>query len=197
MIREVFAPYSQQRNGISERCNSTVLDPPESMLTPAGMPNKLLAEAVLTVVYTINRLPSLAILNSTTLERWMRKTLDISHLRMFGCLVFALIHGDLRKKLDTNIYKCVLLGYMAESLTQYHVPDISLGRVCIARDVKFEESTPYYWQLKTKPTKIAFKPATQEKDSDIEEEPPKLPNITVQLPKALIQSPKTILQHPK
>jgi hypothetical protein len=27
IIREVSAPYSQQQNGISERCNCTVLDP--------------------------------------------------------------------------------------------------------------------------------------------------------------------------
>jgi hypothetical protein len=41
IIREVSAPYSQQQNGISERCNCTVLDPARSILKDAGMPNKL------------------------------------------------------------------------------------------------------------------------------------------------------------
>jgi len=44
IIREVSAPYSQQQNGISERCNRTVLDPARSMLKHAGMPNKLWAK---------------------------------------------------------------------------------------------------------------------------------------------------------
>jgi hypothetical protein len=47
----VSAPYSEQKNGISERCNRTVLDPARFMLKHAGMPNKIWAEAVPTVVY--------------------------------------------------------------------------------------------------------------------------------------------------
>ena len=41
ITRELSAPYSQQQNGISERCNRTVLDPAWSMLKHAGMPNTL------------------------------------------------------------------------------------------------------------------------------------------------------------
>jgi len=52
--REVSAPYSQRQNGISEKCNRTVLDPVRSMLKHAGMPNKLWAKAVSTAVYIRN-----------------------------------------------------------------------------------------------------------------------------------------------
>jgi len=110
IIREVSAPYSQQQNGISERCNRTVLDPARSMLKHAAMPNKLWAEAVSSAVYIKNRLPSRALPNSTPFERWTRKKPDIFQLRTFGCLAFAWIHGDFRKKLDNHAYKCVLLG---------------------------------------------------------------------------------------
>jgi len=58
--------------------------------------------------------------------------------------------------------------------------------VFVARDVKFDESTLYHQLLKTKPTKIAFEPAKQDKDSEIQ-----------QTPKVLIQSPKAIVQPPK
>jgi len=186
---EVSASYSQQQNGISERCNRTVLDPAWSMLKHAGMPNKLWAEAVSTAVYIKNRLPSKALLNpnSTPFERWTRKKPDISHLRTFGCLAFASIYGDLRKKLDNHACKCVLLGY-SETATQYRVMDVSSGRVFIARDVKFDESTLYHQSLKTKPAKITLEPAEEDKDSDIQDEPPK---VTVQPPKAMVQPPKT------
>jgi len=105
---EVSAPYSQQQNGISERCNRTGLDPARSMLKHAGMPNTPWAEAVATAVYIKNRLPPRALPNLTPYERWTGKKPDISHLHTFGCLAFAWIHGDLRKKLDNHTYKCVL-----------------------------------------------------------------------------------------
>ena len=101
----------------------------------------------------------------------MRKKPDISHLRTFGSLAFAWIHGDLGKMLDKHAYKCELLGYSAETSTQYRVIDVCSGRVFIARDVKFDESTLYHQLLQTKPTKIAFEPAEQDKDSEIEEPP--------------------------
>jgi hypothetical protein len=160
------------------------------------MPSKLWAEAVSTAVYIKNRLPSRALPNSTRFERWTQKKYDISHLRNFGCQAFAFIHGDLRKKFDNHAYKCVLLGYSAEKSIQSRVMDVNSGRVFIARDVKFDESTLYHQLLKTKPAKFAFEPAEQDKDSEIEDEPPK-PKATSQPPKAMIQSPKAMIQPPK
>jgi len=127
IIRGVSAPYSRHQNGISERCNRTVLDPAWSMLKHAWMPIKLWDKAVSTAVYIKNRRPSGALPNSTPFERWKRKKADISHLQTFGCLTFAWIHGDLRKQLDDHAYKCVLLGYSAETSTQYRVMDVSFG----------------------------------------------------------------------
>ena len=58
-----------------------------------------------------------------------------------------------------------------------------MGRVFIARDVKFDESTQHHQLLKTKPRKIAVEPAEQDRDSEIEE-PPK---VVIQSPKAKAQ----------
>jgi len=58
IIRKVSASYSQQQNGISERCNRTVLNPALSRLKDAGMPNKLWGKAVTTTVNIKNRLRS-------------------------------------------------------------------------------------------------------------------------------------------
>jgi len=165
------------------------------MLKHAGMPNKLWAKAVSTAVDIQNRLPSRALPNSMPFEGWMRKKPDISHLRTFSCLAFAWIHGDLRKKLDNHAYKCVVLGYSAETSTQYRVMDVNSGRVFLARDVKFDQSTLYHQLLKTKSTKFTFEPAEQEKDSDIQDDAPKPPKV--HLPKDIIQSPKAKVHPPK
>jgi len=161
ITREVSAPYSKQQNGILERCNRTVLDPARSMLKHGGMPHKLWAEDVATAVHIKNRLLTRALPNSTPYERWTRKKADISHLRTCGCLAFAWIHGDLRKKLDDHTYKCVLLGYSAETSTQYRVMDISMGRVFMARDIKFDESILYRQLLRSQPTKLMLEPASE------------------------------------
>jgi hypothetical protein len=87
------------------------------MLKHAGMPNKHWAEAVSTIVYIKKRLPTRATLHLTLFERWNHKKPDILHLRTFGCLAFAWVHGNLRKKLDNHAYKCVLLSYLAERTT--------------------------------------------------------------------------------
>jgi len=138
IITEVSDPYSQQQNRISERCNRTVLVPARSMLKYPGMPNKLWAKAVPTAVYIKNRLRFRALPNWTPFKRWTWKKPDISHLRTFGCLAFAWIHGDLRKNLDNHAYKCVLLGYSAQTSTQYQVMEVNSGRVFIVRDVQFD-----------------------------------------------------------
>jgi len=102
IIREVSAPYSQEQNGISERCNHTALDPARSMLKHAAMPNTLWARAVSTAVNIKNRLPSQALPNSTRFNRWIPKMPDISHLGTFGFLAFMWISGDLSKNSITG-----------------------------------------------------------------------------------------------
>jgi hypothetical protein len=46
---EPSAPYTPQYNGISERCNRTVMDPTRSMLDHAGMPNSTLSRSLFTL----------------------------------------------------------------------------------------------------------------------------------------------------
>jgi hypothetical protein len=122
-------------------------------------------------------------------KRWKRKKPDISHLRTFGCEAFAWIHGYLTKKLDNNAYKCVLLG-CSETATQYPVMDFNSGRVFIARDVKFDESTLYHQLLKIKSTKFSFEPAKQDEDLEIEDEPRTPPKAMRPSPKAKVLPPK-------
>jgi len=119
IIREVSALYSQQQNGISERGNRTVLDPARSIVKHSGMLNKLWAEAVSTAVCINKHLPSRALPNPTPFERRTWEKPDISHHRTFGCLAFGWIHGDLRKKLQNQAYKCVFVSDSAEISTQY------------------------------------------------------------------------------
>ena len=75
----------------------------------------------------------------TPFEAWTGVKPDVKHLRSFGCIVYAHIPKDERKKLDPKAKKCVLLGYGTET-KGYRLYDLQSSRVIYSRDVKFNES---------------------------------------------------------
>ena len=87
---EPTAPYSPQSNGKAERLNYTLKTFVRAMLYQANMPKSFWAEAMTTVAYLINRLPSEAINNQIPYEKWYQKQLPISDLQAlkpFSCIV--------------------------------------------------------------------------------------------------------------
>jgi hypothetical protein len=139
---EPSAPYTPQQNGISERCNRTVMDPARSMLKHAGMPNSFWADAVKVAVYIKNRLPTRALPGNTPFELWHGNKPNISHLRIFGSLAYAWTAPVTRKKLDDRAKKAILIGYTPTS-QQYLLYDIASKREFLARDITFNEGCLY------------------------------------------------------
>jgi len=161
ITRDVSAPYSQLQSEISERYNRTVLHLVRSMLKHAGMRNKLWADAVATAVHIKSQLLTRALPNSTSYERWTRMKPDILHIRTFNCWAYGWIHWDIRIMLDNHPYKCVLLGYLAKTSTQYRVMDISKGRVFMARDIIFDMPILFHQLMRSRPTQVMIEPASE------------------------------------
>jgi len=44
-------------------------------------------------------------------EKFIGKKLDVSHLRMFGCIVYVHVPEEKRSKLDPKVEKCIFIGY--------------------------------------------------------------------------------------
>ena len=74
------------------------------------------------------------------LEAWSGKRLDISHLRIFGSIVYVNIlkkhHGG---KLEVTSITCRLLGWWANETKGYRLEDVETGKLITARDVHFVE----------------------------------------------------------
>src|SRR6266496_3103718 len=84
---ETTAPFSSPSNGKAERLNRTLNNHVHAMLFQANMPKSFWAEAMATVAYLINRLPSDAV-DGIPYELWHNKPLrlqDLKSLRPFGC----------------------------------------------------------------------------------------------------------------
>jgi hypothetical protein len=125
---------------VVERKNLTLMNAIRSMLHDSHLSKPYWGEAILTVNYLQNRLPTLALAQHLTpFELWYGFKPNITHLRVFGCKAFAYIDKDIRKKLDSTIKECRFLGYN-DSSKAYKLESIEDKRVIIARDVKFIET---------------------------------------------------------
>ncbi|KAK3022595.1 hypothetical protein RJ639_046200 [Escallonia herrerae] len=108
--------------------------------------NKFWAAAVDTVVYLINRSPTSALNGGIPEEEWSGKPVNYSFLRVFGCIAYAHIDKEERKKLDSKSQKCVFIGYGGDEYG-YRLWDYEHNKIIRNRDVIFDESRLYKHRL--------------------------------------------------
>ena len=71
-------------------------------------------ETVLCANYLFNRCPTKALRVITPYEAWNGHKPMVSHMRVFGCLSYALVPSQQCHKLDDKAKKCIFVGYSAE-----------------------------------------------------------------------------------
>ena len=109
--RELTTPYNPQQNGVVERKNRTIMEAVKTMIHDQDLPMHLWAEAARTVVYVQNRLSHSALGFKTPKEMYTGKKPEVSHLKIFGCLVYVHIPKEKRTKLDPSGKKGIFVGY--------------------------------------------------------------------------------------
>lgn len=135
---QTTVPRCSSQNGVAERANRTIMEKARSMLQDAGLEKKFWAEAVNAAVYLKNRSPTKAVMGVVPEEKWTSKKVDVKHIRVFGCVAYALEEN--RKKLDSKSRKCIFVGYCEDS-KGYRLIDPSCPKKCIkARHVTFLEN---------------------------------------------------------
>jgi len=108
------------------------------MLKAKHLPHEYWAEAVTCTVYILNRCPTKAVMNRIPEEAWSGQKQTVTHMRVFGCVAYAHVPDQLRKKLDNKGEKCVFIGYCDESKA-YKLYNPSTKKLIISRDVQFIE----------------------------------------------------------
>lgn len=152
--RELTAPYTPEQNGIAERKNRTVMEMARSMLKSKDLPNQFWAEAVHTAVYLLNISPTKAVMGRTPFEICKGRKPWVSHLRIFGCIAYALINSQHHKKLDEKSEKCIFFGYCSESKA-FRLYNPTNGKVIIRRDVVFDENACWKWESNNQSSQVA------------------------------------------
>jgi hypothetical protein len=139
ILRERTAVYTPRQNGVVERMNRSVVELGRTMLIAASLPLTFWALAIDAAVYCRNRSPTTSLDDRTPYEAWCGKRPAISHMRIFGCLAFAHIRKEERKKLDPKAKACIFVGYSPDSST-YRLWDMEEGKLIESQDVYFVEN---------------------------------------------------------
>ena len=130
--------YTPQQNGKAERMNRTIMDLVRSCLHSKNLDKKFWAEALQTVTYIRNRVPSNTIENGKTpYELWTGDKPDLSNLQIFGSSCWYIIPKSKIKKLDKRSRKAIFIGYL-ENSKGYKLWDPELKRPISSRDVIFK-----------------------------------------------------------
>jgi len=113
----------------------------ETSLTLLGQCKSLLRfwnYAFETLVYIINRMPTLVLDNRSPFDCLLQRSSDYDFLRTFECLCFSFLRPYHNNKLDFCSSQYVFVGYSSSHLG-YHYLDIISQRIYISRHVYFHE----------------------------------------------------------
>ena len=146
ITRHFTAPYSPQQNGVVERRNRTMIEMARSFLKGMKMPNYFWGEAVRQSIYILNRLPTRAISGITPYEAWSGEKPHVEHIKVFGCMAHMRVPGTHMRKLDNRSRHVVYLG-KEPGTKAFRLYDPEAKRVCVSRDVVFEEGKAWPWHL--------------------------------------------------
>ncbi|CAL5333116.1 unnamed protein product [Camellia sinensis] len=142
--RQLTAAYTPLQNGICERKNRTIMNMVRSLLLRSGVPKIFWPEAVNWSIHILNRSPTLAVQNITLEEAWSGRRPAVGHFRIFGCVAYAHIPNEKRRKLDDKGEKCIFLGVSDQSKA-YKLYNPSTKKIIISRDVVFDEEKFWPW----------------------------------------------------
>jgi hypothetical protein len=150
--KQTSTPYRPQQNGVAERANRTLVEMARNMLHAKNFKKSLWVEAVMNAAYTRNRCPSRALPSITSEETWSGRKPCISHMRVFGCIAYAMVPDEKRGKLDAKGTKCLFLGY-CEGTKAYRLMCVQSKKIIKCRDVEFmEDSTSVGNDLEIRPS---------------------------------------------
>ena len=139
---EKTIPGTPQQNGVVERMNRTINERARSIRLHAGLPPIFWSEAVNTAVYLINRGPSVPLNFRIPEEVWTGKEVNLSHLKVFGCISYVHIDSEARSKLDAKSRKCIFVGYGTDEFG-YRFWDEENRKIIRSKNVIFNEKMTY------------------------------------------------------
>lgn len=119
---------------MAERKNKTIVEATKAMLHDQNLHFSFWAKATNVAVYIQNRRPHSILENIALEDTFTGIKPNLSHLRIFGCLVYIHMPKEKRTKLEPSVKKGIFVGY-SENTKGYRVYIPGQRLVEINRDV--------------------------------------------------------------
>jgi hypothetical protein len=129
----------QNKNGIVERKNRTLIDMARSMLAEYNVSDSYWDEAIYTACQASNRLYCHKLLKNTPYELLIGRKPSISYFRVFGCKCYILRKGNRLSRSEKKCDEGFPLEYSSNSKA-YRVLNKTHGIIEKAYDVEFDET---------------------------------------------------------
>nr|CAN69553.1 hypothetical protein VITISV_009018 [Vitis vinifera] len=138
IVAQYTMPGSPDQNSVAKRRNRTLLDMVRSMLSSSKLPQFLWTEALQTIVYILNRVPTKAV-PKTPFELLKGWKPSLQHMRVWGCSSVVRIYNPQEKKLDPRTISGYFIGYAKNSKGyRFYCPSHNT-RIVESRNAKFLE----------------------------------------------------------
>jgi len=145
---ETSVPYSPEQNGSAERSGGVIVAKARCIRIHANLPEEMWPETVKAAAYLVNRTPTKRLAwksPAESLQNALGRTVvrpDISHLRVYGCKVYAYIPQEVREreayhKLAPRARIGYLVGYDSTNIFRIWFPQ--LREVRPEKNVAFNE----------------------------------------------------------
>ncbi|GFW16407.1 retrovirus-related Pol polyprotein from transposon TNT 1-94 [Trichonephila clavipes] len=135
---EVTNSYTPEMNGVAEKFNLTALDGIKTLLKSSEVPHKFWGEALLCFTYAWNRICHKDS-NKTPLENFSGRKPSVLHLIPFGCLAYAGVPKQIRKKFDMRAKMGIMMGY-AQRTKGYRIWVIDENKLVETINARFDEN---------------------------------------------------------
>jgi transposase InsO family protein len=123
IVAQYSMPGEPQQNGVTERRNRTLMDMVRSMLSYSTLPIGLCMEALKTVIYILNQVPSKSV-SKTPYELCTGHKPSLNYIRVWGCPAEAKIFNPNAGKLEPKTVSFHFIGYPEKSKCFYfYCPD--------------------------------------------------------------------------
>ena len=131
-------PYTPLHNGAAKRKNRSLKEMATCLLEARSIPPYLWDDADICASYIQNRVPHKLVIWANPFKALMGHKLNVSHRRVFGSKIWAIIPTDKRKALQDQNSECILLGY-ADDANTYKLMDLATKKCFIEHNMQFEE----------------------------------------------------------
>ena len=139
VVHQKSCAYTPQQNGVVERKHQHILNVARSIYFHSHVPLTMWNFCIAHVVHLINRLPTPLLSLKCPYEKLYNQPPSIIHLKVFGCLGYAVSTLPHTTKFDQRARKSVFLGFK-DGTKGYILYDVQHHNIFLSRHVTFYET---------------------------------------------------------